>query len=60
MAKKKNIEFPAWGSVYPHLEGTIRNPVNHVRGKWIEFTARPGDMFLIKGKKILIGHLNCV
>lgn len=29
-----------------------------VPGKWIEFNARPGDVFLIKEKEILIGDIN--
>lgn len=33
--------------------------ITGVPGKWIEFNARPGDVFLIKGKDILIGNLNC-
>lgn len=33
--------------------------ITGVPGKWIEFNARPGDVFLIKEKEAIIGDLNC-
>ena len=41
------------------LDNRAKQKITGVPGKWIEFNARPGDIFLIKEKEILIGDFNC-